>query len=72
MAIFGKNEGCVAIDHRLDAPTHHPTYVSLPYITFLVFWWRPLFGQKSVGLAFGIIENGPSCYFQQKWELCGH
>jgi hypothetical protein len=23
-------------------------------------------------LAFGIIENGPSCYFQQKWELCGH
>jgi hypothetical protein len=23
-------------------------------------------------LAFGIIENGPSCYFRQKWELCGH
>jgi len=23
-------------------------------------------------LAFNIIENGPSCYFQQKWELCGH
>ena len=23
-------------------------------------------------LAFGIIENGPSCYFLQKWELCGH
>jgi hypothetical protein len=23
-------------------------------------------------LAFGIIEYGPSCYFRQKWELCGH
>jgi hypothetical protein len=50
MAIFGKNEGCVAIDHRLEAPTHHPTYVSLPYITFLAFRWSPFFGQKSVGV----------------------
>jgi hypothetical protein len=25
MAIFGKDEGCVAIDHRLEAPTPHPT-----------------------------------------------
>jgi hypothetical protein len=23
-------------------------------------------------LTFGIIENGPSSYFQQKWELCGY
>jgi hypothetical protein len=23
-------------------------------------------------LAFGIIENGHSCYFRQKWGLCGH
>jgi hypothetical protein len=23
-------------------------------------------------LAFGIIENGHSGYFQQKWGLCGH
>ena len=23
-------------------------------------------------LAFGIIENGRSCYFRQKWGLCGH
>jgi hypothetical protein len=23
-------------------------------------------------LAFGIIENGPSSYFRQKWKLCGH
>ena len=30
MAIFDKNRGCVAIDHRPDAHTPHPTYVSLP------------------------------------------
>jgi hypothetical protein len=29
MAIFGKNEGYVAIDHWLEARTPHPTYVSL-------------------------------------------
>jgi hypothetical protein len=29
MAISGKNEGCVAIDHRLEARTPHLTYVSL-------------------------------------------
>jgi hypothetical protein len=30
MAIFDKNGVCVAIDHRLEARTPHPTYVSLP------------------------------------------
>ena len=30
MAIFDKNGGFVAIDHRLEAHTPHPTYVSLP------------------------------------------
>jgi hypothetical protein len=30
MAIFLKNVGCVAIDHRPEARTPHPTYVSLP------------------------------------------
>jgi hypothetical protein len=29
MAIFDKNGGCVAIDHRPEARTPHPTYVSL-------------------------------------------
>jgi hypothetical protein len=48
MAIFDKNGGCVAIDHRPEARTPHPTYVSLPKITFLDFWWRPFLGQKSV------------------------
>jgi hypothetical protein len=27
MAIFDKNEGCVAINHRPEARTPHPTYV---------------------------------------------
>jgi hypothetical protein len=30
MAIFGKNGGCVAIDHGPQARSPHPTYVSLP------------------------------------------
>jgi hypothetical protein len=47
MAIFDKNRGCVAIDHRPEARKPHPTYVSLPYITFFDFWWRPFLGQKS-------------------------
>jgi hypothetical protein len=41
----------VAIDHRPEARTPHPTYVSLPYITFLDFWWRPFLGQKFVGVS---------------------
>jgi hypothetical protein len=32
-AIFNKNRGCVAIDHRPEARTPHPTYVSLSYIS---------------------------------------
>jgi hypothetical protein len=28
-AIFDKNRRCVAIDHRLETRTPHPTYVSL-------------------------------------------
>jgi hypothetical protein len=51
MAIFDKNGGCVAIDYRLEDHTPHPTYVSLPWITFLDFWWRPFLGQKSVGVS---------------------
>jgi hypothetical protein len=44
---FRQNGGCVAIDDRPEARTPHPTYVSLPYITFLDFWWRPFLGKKS-------------------------
>jgi hypothetical protein len=60
----------VAIDHRPEACTLYPTYVFLPLITFLDFWWRPFLGQESVG---GIIENGRSWLFSSKmgvvWPL---
>jgi hypothetical protein len=51
MAIIDKNGGCVAIDHRPEAHSRHPTYVSLPYVTFLDFGWRPFLGQKSVSVS---------------------
>jgi hypothetical protein len=50
-AIFDKNGGWVAIDHRLEARKPHPTYVSLAFITLLDFWWSPFLGQKSVGVS---------------------
>jgi hypothetical protein len=60
MAIFDKNGGCVAIDHRPEARTPHPTYVSLPKITFLDLWWIPFLGQKSVGV---------SLRYYRKWSF---
>jgi hypothetical protein len=30
MAIFDKNGGCVAINHKPDACTPHPSLISLP------------------------------------------
>jgi hypothetical protein len=51
MAVFDKNRGYDAIDHRLEACIPHPTYGSLQKLTFLDFWWRPLLGQKSVGVS---------------------
>jgi hypothetical protein len=50
-SIFYKNGGCVAIDDRREARTPHPTYVSLPYVTFLDFLWGPFLGQKFVGVS---------------------
>jgi hypothetical protein len=65
MAIFDKNGVCVAIDHRPEARTLHPTYVFLPEIIrisggdhFLV--------KNPLVLAFGIIENGRSWLFSTK------
>jgi hypothetical protein len=51
MAIFDKKLGCVAIDHRPEARTPHPTNVSLPSVKFLDFWWITFFGQKSVDVS---------------------
>jgi hypothetical protein len=56
----------VAIDHRPEARTLHPTYVFLLYITFLDFWWTPFLGQNLLVLTFGIIENGRSWLFSTK------
>jgi hypothetical protein len=50
-AIFDENRGCMAFDHQPEARTPHPTYVSLPLITFMDFWWRPFLGQKSIGVS---------------------
>jgi hypothetical protein len=43
---FPQNAGCVDIDHRPEARTPDPTYVSMPHITFLDFWFRPFLGQN--------------------------
>jgi hypothetical protein len=49
--LFLTKKGCVDIDHRPEARTPHPTFVSFPLITFLDFWCRPLLGQKFVGVS---------------------
>jgi hypothetical protein len=46
MAIFDKNRGCVAIDRRPEVRTPRPTYVSLPLVTLLDFWWRLFHGKN--------------------------
>jgi hypothetical protein len=58
-AIFDKNGGCVAIDHRLEAHTPQPTYVSLSYITFLDISWRPFLGKKSIGVTQHFLVKNP-------------
>jgi hypothetical protein len=51
MAIFDKNGGWMAIHHGPEAHTPHPAYVSMPYVTFLDFWWWPILGQISLGVS---------------------
>jgi hypothetical protein len=74
MAIFDKNGGCVAIDHRPEARKPHPTYVSLPYRSHSLFSGADHFLVKNLNvLAFSIIENGRSWKFSTKmgvvWPL---
>jgi hypothetical protein len=72
MAIFDKNGGRVAFDHRLEAfnltphmfPCHRPHYLISGGDHFLV--------KNPNVLAFGIIENGHSWLFSTKMGLCGH
>jgi hypothetical protein len=63
----------VAIDHRPEARTPHPTYVSLPYITFSDFWWRSFLGQKSIRVSLLYYWKWSLiAIFDKKWALCGH
>jgi hypothetical protein len=80
MATFDKNGGCVAIDHWPESRSPHPTYVSLPQITFLDFWWRPFLGRKSVGVSLryywkwsfmAIFDKNGGCVAIDHWlEAC--
>jgi hypothetical protein len=65
-SIFYKNGGCIAIDERTEARTPDPTYVSFPLVVFLDLLWGHFLVKNPLVLAFGIIENGRSCYFRQK------
>jgi hypothetical protein len=65
MAIFGKNEGCVAIDHWLQAPTPHPTYVSLPRSHYWFSGGDHFLAENPLVLVFGIIENGLHAIFDK-------
>jgi hypothetical protein len=60
---FHKNGGCVAIYHRPDARTPHPTYVSCHRSHSWISSGHHFLVKNSYVLAFGIIENGRSCLF---------
>jgi hypothetical protein len=47
----------VVIDRRLEAYAPHPTFVSLPLITFLDFW-RSFLVKKFVGVSDSRLEGG--------------
>jgi hypothetical protein len=66
MAILDKNRGCVDIDHRPEAHTPNPTYVSFPKATFLDILWSHFLVKNQLVLAFSIIENGRSWLFFEK------
>jgi hypothetical protein len=66
MAISDKNGGCVAIDHRLEARTLHPTYVSCHRSHSWISGGDHFLVKNQLVLAFGIIENGRSWLFSTK------
>jgi hypothetical protein len=72
MATFDKNGGCVAIDHRIEARTPHPTcFLTIDHILgFLmetISWSKIQRCYPSVLLK--MVVHG---YFRQKWGLSGH
>jgi hypothetical protein len=66
MAVFDKNGGCVAIDHRPEARTPHPKYVSLHRSYSWISGGDNFLVKNPLVLAFGIIENGRSWLFSTK------
>jgi hypothetical protein len=71
-AIFDKNMGCVSFDHQLEARTPHPHMFPCHRSHSRIFGGDRFLVKNMLVLAFGIIENGRSCNFRQKWVLCDH
>jgi hypothetical protein len=73
MAIFDKNGGCVAIYHRPEANTHHPTYFHYHRSHSWISRGDHFLVKNPYVLAFGVIENGRSWLFSTKmgvvWPL---
>jgi hypothetical protein len=73
MAIFDKNGGCVAIDHRPEARTPHPTFFPCHRSHSWISGGDHFVLKNLNVLAFGIIENGRSWLFSTKmgvvWPL---
>jgi hypothetical protein len=60
MAIFDKNGGCVAIDHRLEARTPHPHMYPCDSLHSWISSGDHFLVKNPYVLALGIIENGRS------------
>lgn len=48
MTVLAKNNCSMTIDLWLETPIPCPTHVSLSYIWFIIFWWRPFLHKKSI------------------------
>jgi hypothetical protein len=66
IAIFDKNGGCVAIDHRLKAHTPHPHMFPCHRSHSSISRGDQFLVKNSYVLCFGIIENGRSWLFSTK------
>src|SRR6187551_2992969 len=73
MAIFDKNGGCVAIDHRPEARTPHPHMFPCHRSHSWISGGDHFLVKNPYVLAFGIFENGHSWLFSTKmgvvWPL---
>jgi hypothetical protein len=69
MAIFDKNGGCVAIDHRQEPRTLHPHMFSCHRSHYWISGGDHFLVKNPLVLAFGIIENGRSWLFSTKMAV---